>query len=278
MTSIDERARRAGDDLRSWDPHLPEGQPSAAIGRTRRRRRATRVAAGGVMAAAVLAVGVWQAEVHERGSVETRPAGRDEPRPTTTGEDPDVTPVPSTAPTASSATTALPTPPPPAPPAQPTTCTGTLSDGRRFVVDLPDGWYANDAFEGMPACSRFGPVPLEFFDYVEDWGWASNHDVTLTLTPGSLPPGTTWEESLEPHPNEYSGPITPEYTTIAGEAAVREDRVDPQNGGRRWVRWKFLIGDDHGYASAGEESPNGTPYETALAALDSIVHSIRIEG
>jgi hypothetical protein len=212
----------------------------------------------------------------------TRPAGQDEPGPTTTAEDRNDTPAPSTTvPTESPATTALPAVPAPtdlAETARTSSCTGRLSDGRTYVVDVPEGWYANEAYENVPACTHFAPVPLEFFDHDEHGGWASNHDVWLTLTGEGLPEGMTWEQTLEPHPNEYSGPITPEYTTIAGEAAVREDRVDPQNGNRRWVRWKFLLGGDQGHAVAGEESLNGTPYETSVAALDSIVRSIRIEG
>jgi hypothetical protein len=278
MTSIDELARRAADDLHSWNPDLAERDPSAAIARICRRRAATRAAVGSMAAALVLGVGIWQAAAHERDSVVTRPAGQDE-RPTTTGEDPGDTPVPSTTvPTDAPVTTALPVAPPPADPVHPTTCTGQLSDGRSYVVDLPAGWYANEAFENVPACTHFASVPLEFSGYDEQAGWASNNDVAITLTPLSLPEGTTWEQYLELQPNEYSGPITPEYTTIAGETAVREDRVDPQNGGRRWVRWRFLLGGDQGFAVADEESPNGTPYETSVAALDSIVRSIRIEG
>ena len=144
-------------------------------------------------------------------------------------------------------------------------------------MDLPAGWYANEAVGNVSACTHFAPVPLEFSDYDEDAGWASSNDVVLTLTPPSLPEGMTWEQSLDVQPNEYTGPINAEYTTIAGEAAVREERVDPQTGAR-WVRWKFLLGDDQGFAVTDEGSPNGTPYETSVAALDSIVRSIRIEG
>lgn len=288
MTSIDELARRAGDDLRSWDPELAEREPSVAIGRIRRRRVAARFAAGGVAAALVLGLGIWQGGTHEPGNVVTRPADQDEPGPTTTRDERNDTPEPSTtAPTASPTTTPVPAAPAPTEPTEPTdlaetarmsTCTGRLSDGRTYVVDLPAGWYANEAFEDVPACTHFAPVPLEFWDDDEIWGWASNSDVWLTLTGEGLPDGVTWEQSLEPHPNEYSGPITPQYTTIAGEAAVREDRVDLQNGGLRWVRWTFLLGGDRGTAATGEQSPNGTPYETSVAALDSIVRSIRIEG
>ena len=282
MTSIDELARRAGDDLQRWNPNLIESEPAVAMGRLRRRRTATRAAVGGMAAALVVAVGIWQAAAHEQGSVMTRPAGEDQPRPTTTASPDAATPAPSTtAPTESSVTTAVPVAPAPvdtSDPAQPTSCSGQLSDGRTYVVDLPAGWYANEAFEDVPACTHFGPVPVEFFDHDESAGWASNSDVTIDLSSEPLPDGTTWEQSLEPHANEYSGPITPEYTTIAGQPAVREDRVDPQNGGLRWVRWKFLLGGDQGTAVAGEESQNGTPYETSVAALDSIVRSIRIDG
>lgn len=280
MTSIDELARRAGDDLRHWDPELTEGEPSAAIARIRRRRTATRLAAGSVAAAVLLGVGIWQVGAHEQGSVVTRPADQDAPAPTTSGGDGNDAPAPSTtAPTEEPTTTALPAVPAPtdlAETARPSTCTGRLSDGRTYVVDLPDGWYANEAFENVPACTHFAPVPIEFFDHDEVFGWASNHDVWLTLTGEGVPEGMTWEESIEPHENELSGPIDAEYSTVAGEAAVREGRVDGQTGDGRWVRWTFLLGGDRGTAAAGAESPNGTPYETSVAALDSIVRSIRI--
>ncbi|HEX5947402.1 MAG TPA: hypothetical protein VFY82_14045 [Acidimicrobiales bacterium] len=281
MTSIDELARRAGDELQGWNPAMVEREPSVAIARMRRRRTATRAAVGGMAAALVVGVGIWQAAAQQQGSVVTDPAGGGERHPATTIE-PDASPVPSTAaPTESPATTALPVAPAPvdiADPARPTGCTGRLSDGRTYVVDVPAGWHANDAFEDVPACTHFGPVPVEFFDHDEIEGWASNSDVTIDLTPQALPEGMTWEQSLELQANDVSGPITPEYTTIAGQPAVREDRVDPQNGGLRWVRWRFLLGGDQGVAVAGEESLNGTPYETSVAALDSIVRSIRIDG
>lgn len=285
MTSIDELARRAGDDLRSWDPELAEREPSVAIGRIRRRRVAARFAVGGVAAALVLGLGIWQGGTHEPGNVVTRPADQDEPGPTTTRDERNDTPEPSTtAPTESSTATSVPAVPEPtdrtdlAETARMSTCTGHLSDGRTYVVDLPAGWYANEDYDNVPACTRFGPAPLEFWDYDLHGGWASNSDVWLTLTGEGLPEGVTWEQTLELHPNEYSNVITAEYTTIAGEAAVRVHRVNPQDGGRRWMSWTFLLGGDHGSASTGEQSPNGTPYETSVAALDSIVRSIRIEG
>lgn len=288
MTSIDELARRAGDDLRSWDPELAEREPSVAIGRIRRRRVAARFAVGGVAAALVLGLGIWQGGTHEPGNVVTRPADQDEPGPTTTRDERNDTPQPSTtAPTESSTATPVPAVPDPTEPTDPTdlaetatmsTCTGHLSDGRTYVVDIPEGWYANEAFENEPACTHFAPAPVEFFDPDEIFGWASNSDVSLTLTGEGLPEGVTWEESIEPHASELSGPIEAEYSTIAGEAAVREDRVDGQTGDGRWVRWTFLLGGDRGSAAAGGESLNGTPYESSVAALDSIVRSIRIEG
>ena len=66
-------------------------------------------------------------------------------------------------------------------------------------------------------------MPVEFFDHDEIEGWASNSDVTISLSSVPLPDGMTWEQSLELQANDVSGPITPEHTTIAGQPAVRED-------------------------------------------------------
>jgi hypothetical protein len=297
--TIELRARQAGSDLRDWDPDLPDTPGTELVGRARRRRRVARGVAGAVaVGAAAFVIGLPQL-TSQGDDVELGPGGpgattRSTADPAegsgTTAETPASTA--STDPDASAApgATAPEAPDPTAStvPARSTSCSRPLASGGSYVVTLPDGWYANEAVPGtdlippVAACTLFGPQPIEFRDYEELDGWATNAEVSLYASPEPGVVGyATWEDYLAAEearvapPEAQSERISSERRTVAAQPALREEFVE---NGLRWVRWNVLLGNTVVLATVGEESVTGTPYAEQVAALDAIVTTLRVDG
>lgn len=108
------------------------------------------------------------------------------------------TTAPSTTPTPSPSSSPLQTPMPAGWIAGPTVC---IDKAEGFAVGVPDGWYANDAADGLPACRLFSPetveiagpddlpdVPIRLDVATGDFGFASEDVVDRTeVTIADLP-------------------------------------------------------------------------------------------
>jgi hypothetical protein len=294
MTDFEDRARSAGDALRTWTPGDDTPSPDTAVRRAVRRTRVHRATAGGLLVAALGGVGLLWGPNDGGNDVHTGPAGTSD-APTTTeepantgpfattptepdddesagGAEPAVTSVPSTTATTTTPTTTE------APPA-PTTCTGQIGETSiTFVATLPAGWHHNEVAMGEPGCHHFAPVPVDLrpTETEAGVGVASNAVVKLYLPhrPGQLP--TSFEQSVD---DRAAGSDVTDIrrTTVDGHAAARFEQLtgpgdDVPVGGERFVRWTIDLGDV--WLDAVTLLEPGVSYEESVAAIDQIVGSL----
>jgi hypothetical protein len=276
MTGIDELGRSAGRDLRAMGADALSPPPASEIARRSRRRQRRRQGASLVAAAAVAVAAAWQLPGGIGSRIETGPAsdtGRATTAPSTAGPDT----VPTTAPgttTATTAPTAVVSP-------LPGSCTGSVGDsGLTYVVTLPVGWYANEAFEPpadvnasgnayIGACTMFAPEPVHFWDLDPDFGPASNAAVSL----GTSPVGPSGLEEQVASKAADQDTVSTVRESVAGRPAARFEAVSRLDGSR-YVQWQVEVDGWVLYISAGEG--DGLPYEESVAALDEIVRSLQV--
>jgi hypothetical protein len=278
MNDLDERARRAGAALRTWapSPSTPAtGIAAAAVRRTRRRRAAAATVLLGLATGIGLVV-ASDTPGHEIRTVNT-PADLDGRRSTSTSS----TTAPTTAPTiATTATTVAAPAPAPAPAPVPTTvpappppapssgCAGEVG-GVGYELTLPDGWYANEPWEEVPACRYLGPEPVQLSRGESESGFdavVSNAPVWLW----SFDILGTFEERVASAANRENV-VDFRRDTVDGRPAARIEEIstpgDDHLGGERYVGWWIDLGD--------VALRLQTDSMAHAAQLDAIVQSLR---
>lgn len=279
MIDLDQRARQAGAGLRAWDSGTPIPSASAVATKAVRRTRRHRAAAGTALLGAVAGIALMWGGLREDGdSVRT---GSD----TTATSDP--VPPSTTVPGPTPSTTVVPgttTPSTPVGPSEPgpavQECTGEVGSVS-YQVTLPEGWYVNEAQDGVPACWLFGPEPVE-----ASLGPAEG-DPTITSNAAvwfiqAYPPDAIPEGSFDQRMTDIANradTVDSQRTTIDGLPAARFERMstpgDGYPGGERYVSWHIDLGSVELDATTMTQAG---PYDDTVATLDAIVHSLRFTG
>ena len=279
MIDLDQRAREAGAGLRAWDPSTPLPAASAVATRAVRRTRRHRAAAGTALLGAVAGIGLMWAGLRQdgdtvrTGSVTTATTDPAPPLTTMPDRSPSTSVVPETT-----------TPSTPVGPSGPgptvRECTGELG-GVSYEVSLPEGWYVNAAQDGVPACSLFGPEPVEANLAPAEADTPSVHSnavVWFSDPYPSSPPSGTFDERMTLDVNQPNV-VDSQRTTIDGRPAVRIEGTttpgDNHLGGEPYVVWHIDLGSTELWATANAQ---GVSYEEAVTAVDAIVHSLRFTG
>lgn len=283
MTDVEDRARRAGAALRTWTPTASTPAATAVAARARRRTHRHRALAGTAVLGVVAGVGlVWlpggdgdPVRTGPAGTVTTEPDGPVTTAPSTTRsttETTDADPGPGAGP--SSTTVPTTTAPPPPPEAASGSCTGQAG-GTTYEVTLPDGWYANEAWEDVPACRYFAPEPVELRrgeTEADPDGVHSNAAVQLALPYEGSPPPGSFDERVSSD-EQAAGVTDTRRTTVDGRPASRIERSstpgDGEQGGVSYTTWRIDLGADEVWFTA---------ISAHDAALDAIVGSLRFSG